>query len=108
MKIVIAPDSFKGSLSSVEVVAFAEAAIRAVEEDAEIVRLPIADGGEGTVEALHLSVGGHLFTETVTDPLGRKVRASYCVLPDGTAVIEMAQASGLILLKEEELDPIRA
>lgn len=108
MKIVIAPDSFKGSLSSVEVVTFVEAAIRAVDKDAEIVRLPIADGGEGTVEAFRLSVGGEADTETVTGPLGQKVQASYCVLPDGTAVIEMAQASGLTLLREEELDPVRA
>lgn len=108
MKIVIAPDSFKGSLSSVEVVTWTEAAVRELEEDAEIVRLPIADGGEGTVEAFRLSVGGESYTETVTDPLGRKVRASYCVLPDGTAVIEMAQASGLMLLAEEELDPMGA
>ena len=108
MKIVIAPDSFKGSLSSVEVVTFVEAAAREVDRDAEIVRLPIADGGEGTVEAFRLSVGGETYTETVTDPLGRKVQASYCILPDGTAVIEMAQASGLTLLREEELDPIRA
>ncbi|MBP3520563.1 MAG: glycerate kinase [Oscillospiraceae bacterium] len=108
MKIVIAPDSFKGSLSSVEVVTFVEAAIRAVDKDAEIVRLPIADGGEGTVEAFRLSVGGEADTETVTGPLGQKVQASYCILPDGTAVIEMAQASGLTLLREEELDPVRA
>lgn len=100
MKIVIAPDSFKGSLSSVEVVTFVEAAIRAVDKDAEIVRLPIADGGEGTVEAFRLSVGGEADTETVTGPLGQKVQASYCILPDGTAVIEMAQASGLTLLRE--------
>lgn len=108
MKIVIAPDSFKGSLSSVEVVACVEAAIRAVQKDVEIVRLPIADGGEGTVEAFHLSVGGQIRTETVTDPLGRQLRASYCILPDGTAVIEMAQASGIMLLSEEELDPVHA
>lgn len=107
MKIVIAPDSFKGSLSSVEVVTLAETAIRELEEQTEIVRLPIADGGEGTVEAFHLSVGGEIYTETVADPLGRKVQASYCALPDGTAVIEMAQASGLMLLKEQELDPLR-
>lgn len=108
MKIVIAPDSFKGSLSSVEVVACVEAAIRRADEEARIVRLPIADGGEGTVEAFRLSVGGEVHTEMVTDPLGRKIRASYCILPDGTAVIEMAQASGLMLLREEELDPARA
>lgn len=108
MKIVIAPDSFKGSLSSVEVVACVEAAIRRVDEEARIVRLPIADGGEGTVEAFRLSVGGEVHAEMVTDPLGRKIRASYCILPDGTAVIEMAQASGLMLLREEELDPARA
>lgn len=108
MKIVIAPDSFKGSLSSVEVVTCVETAVRRVDGEARIVRLPIADGGEGTVEAFRLSVGGEVHTETVTDPLGRKIRASYCILPDGAAVIEMAQASGLMLLREEELDPERA
>ena len=108
MKIVIAPDSFKGSLSSVEVVTCVEAAVRRVDGEARIVRLPIADGGEGTVEAFRLSVGGEVHAETVTDPLGSKIQASYCILPDGTAVIEMAQASGLMLLREEELDPERA
>lgn len=108
MKIVIAPDSFKGSLSSVEVVAFVEAAIHEVEASAQIVRLPIADGGEGTVETFRLSAGGEVHAEMVTGPLGRPVQANYCVLSDGTAVIEMAQASGLMLLREEELDPVRA
>ena len=74
--------------------------------EAELVTLPIADGGEGTVDAFLSALGGSLYQVPVSDPLGRTTLANYCVLPDGTAVIEMAQASGLTLLTENELKPL--
>jgi len=107
-KCIVISDSFKGTLSSLEICSIARKSVPAFFPDCEVIALPVADGGEGTVDSFRLSVGGEVDTKTVTDPLGRKVQASYCVLPDGTAVVEMAQASGLILLNEEELDPLRA
>lgn len=108
MKIVIAADSFKGSLTSAGVV---DAVRRGVGEElpgAQVVGVPVADGGEGTVDAFHAAAGGTLREETVRGPLGRPVRARYGILPDGTAVIEMAQASGLTLLSQAELNPLCA
>ncbi|MCI8651596.1 MAG: glycerate kinase [Oscillospiraceae bacterium] len=108
MKIVIAADSFKGSLSSPQVVHRIARGLSAVLPEAQLVCLPIADGGEGTVEAFATAAGGTLHTVPVLDPLGREISAQYCILPDGSAVIEMAQASGLPLLKPHELDPLAA
>ena len=107
MKIIIAMDSFKGSLSSMDVVNSVAKGIRKVLPEAELVTLPIADGGEGTVDTFLSAMGGRKYQVSVSDPIGRTTAATYCVLPDGTAVIEMAQASGLTLLKEDELDPLR-
>ncbi len=108
MKIVIAIDSFKGSLSSVEAGEAAAAGIRRVFPDAGIVIRPVADGGEGTVDALVKGMGGRYAETTVSDPLGRKISARYGILPGNTAVIEMAAASGLTLLSEKERDPMSA
>jgi glycerate kinase len=106
-KIVIASDSFKGSLSSLEVAEAAENAIRSILPDCEIVKVDVADGGEGTMEALCRIHGGHKLTLEVNDPLGRPVDASYLILADGsTAVIEMAAASGLPLLHPDERNPL--
>lgn len=108
-KIVVAPDSFKGSLSSSEVVDICCEAIRDVFPDAEIVGLPIADGGEGTVEVLTDSFGGDLVETEVENPVGKKIFARYLLSSDGReAVMEMAQASGLCLLSPEERDPLLA
>lgn len=104
MKIIIASDSYKGSLSSSEVANACEAGIKKVIE-AEIVKMTIADGGEGTVDALVEARRGSYKYLDVSDPLGRSIKAKYGVIGDA-AVIEMAAASGLTLLKEEERNPL--
>ena len=106
MKTVIAIDSFKGSMTSMEAGNAAAAGVKAVFPDAEIVVRPLADGGEGTVEALTTGMGGRMETALVSDPLGRKISASYGILEKNkTAVIEMAAAAGLPLLSKEERNP---
>ena len=97
MKIVIAMDSFKGSLSSMEAGNAAAEGIKRVFPDADTVVSPVADGGEGTVEALVSGLNGHFIEAEVTDPRGKPIKASYGILPDNTAVIEMAAASGLTM-----------
>lgn len=109
MKIVIAPDSFKESLTSLEVANELEAGLRRVWPDAEYVKVPMADGGEGTVQSLVDATGGRIVKCAVSGPLGQKVLASYGLLGDGrTAVIEMAEASGLPLVPRSERDPLTA
>ncbi len=105
MKVVIAIDSFKGSMSSMEAGNAAKAGVeRAC--TADIVVKPLADGGEGTTEALVEGLGGEYVTLKVTGPLGEKVCAKYGILPDKkTAVLEMAEAAGIILMKRGELNP---
>ncbi len=106
MRIIVAPDSFKGSLSALAAAEAIERGIRAVFPDAEVIKVPIADGGEGTVEALVAATGGRVEHRTVRGPLGEPVRAHWGVLGDGkTAVIEMAAASGLPLVPKERRDP---
>ncbi|MBZ4645925.1 MAG: glycerate kinase [Clostridia bacterium] len=106
MKIIIAPDSFKGSNTTIAVANTIEKGIRKVFPDAEIVKIPIADGGEGTVDALVLGAGGKFKEITVTGPLGEKVQAKYGILDNGAAVIEMAAASGLPLVPENKKNPM--
>lgn len=109
MKVVIAPDSFKGSLPAKEVAAAIAAGVRKVWPDARIDCVPLADGGEGTVEALVEATGGRFVQARVTGPLGEPVEAVYGLLGDGeTAVIEMAAASGLPLVPPDRRDPARA
>lgn len=106
MRVVVAPDSFKGSLSAVAVAKAMEAGILSVFPAAEVKKVPIADGGEGTVEALVLATGGCVIPEKVTGPLGDTVEAHWGLLGDGeTAVIEMAAASGLTLVPKELRNP---
>jgi len=100
--VLVAPDSFKGTFSAAEVAALVASGLRAGGREA--VELPLGDGGEGTMEVL----GGSLHEATVTDPLGRPVVARYALRDDGVAVVEAAQASGLSLLSESELDPWNA
>lgn len=108
MKVVIAIDSFKGSMSSIEAGEAARAGILKV-CDAEITVKPLADGGEGTTKALVEGLGGEYVSVEVTGPLGKKTSAAYGILGDGrTAVMEMAEAAGIILVKHKELDPSRA
>ncbi|ELY3982601.1 glycerate kinase [Cronobacter muytjensii] len=105
-KIVIAPDSFKESLSAMDVAKAIEAGFREIYPQASYVRLPMADGGEGTVEAMVAATGGHIVHVPVTAPLGNRVEGFYGVLGDGeTAVIEMAAASGLHLVPPAQRDP---
>ncbi|GGP14724.1 glycerate kinase [Oceanobacillus neutriphilus] len=109
MKIVIAPDSFKGSLSAVEAANAINKGIKNAFPDAETALIPVADGGEGTLETLIVATGGEKRNVVVTGPLGDKVEAGYGVLGDKkTCVIEMAAASGLTLLSDGELSPLEA
>jgi glycerate kinase len=98
-------DSFKGSASSLEIASYVQAGILRVRPDAEVKILPVADGGEGTVEALVSGLLGRYETIQVTGPLGKPVLARYGMLPGNHAVLEMAAASGLTLISEEEHDP---
>lgn len=107
MRIVIAPDSFKGSLSSLEVAQAMERGVKRVLPHGTTVLLPLSDGGEGLVDSLVVASGGKLVEYEVQGPLGSPVTAQIGLLGDGeTAVIEMAEASGLTLIKEEERNPL--
>lgn len=108
LNVTIAIDSFKGSLSSIDAGNAAAEGILRVFPDASVCVRPVADGGEGTVDALTAGLGGRFVQTVVSDPLGRPVNAKYGVLPDNTAVIEMAAASGLTLLAENERDPMHS
>jgi len=104
--VIVAPDSFKGSLSAVQAATAMELGVLDAWPDARVVKVPIADGGEGTVEALVTATAGRYQTCTVRGPLGRPVEARWGVLGDGrTAVIEMAAASGITLVPEGRRDP---
>ena len=105
MKIIVAIDSFKGCLTSKEANQAAAEGIRSRHPDAEVVQVPVSDGGEGFMEAFHAAIGGELIEITVRDPLMRSVAAQY-LLHDKLAVIEIAQASGLTLLTKEERNPM--
>ena len=107
-KAVAAIDSFKGSLSSVEAGNAAAEGIRRVFPDAEIIVKPLADGGEGTTDALVSGLCGELVRATASDPLGRRINPSYGIVGGKTAVIEIASAAGITLLSKDELDPMRA
>ncbi|ALR17614.1 glycerate kinase [Vibrio natriegens] len=106
MKVVIAPDSFKESLTAKQVSESIKAGLARVWHDAEFVTVPVADGGEGTVQSLIDATQGQQVFTTVFDPLNKEVQAFYGILGDGeTAVIEMAEASGLHLVPAEDRDP---
>ncbi|RPA60979.1 glycerate kinase [Aerococcus agrisoli] len=107
LKFVLAPDSFKESCTALEACQAMAAGITRVFPDAEIVEVPMADGGEGTTQALVDATGGHMVKKEVTGPLGNPVVADLGILGDGqTAVIEMASASGIHLVKKEERNPL--
>jgi glycerate kinase len=99
---LVAPDSFKGTFSAREVAAAVAAGLREAGREAR--ELPVADGGEGTMGVLVEALGGEVRSATVSDPLGRPVEAAFALLPDGSAVVEMAQASGLSLVEESDRD----
>lgn len=105
LKFVFASDSFKGSLSSREIISLLEQEAHRVFPGCETVGLPMADGGEGTMDALLEAMQGLRETLSVTGPRFQPISASYGLLPQGGAIIEMAQASGLPLLPKEQQDP---
>jgi len=107
MKIAIAPDSFKGSMTALEAATCIERGLKNVLSGISIRKIPMADGGEGTVRAVVEATGGRMLHRTVTGPRGESVRAALGVAGDGqTAVIEMAAASGLALLETHERNPM--
>ncbi|MBO4849607.1 MAG: glycerate kinase [Prevotella sp.] len=106
-KLIVAIDSFKGCLSSMEANEAAAKGIQMEMPDAEVIQIPVSDGGEGWTTAFHAALGGELVETTVFDPMMRRITAKYLIQND-MAVIEIAQASGLTLLSAEERNPIRA
>ena len=100
MNVLLAPDSFKGTLSATEVCALLKQTILSASPDADVTSLPIADGGEGTSDAFLQIFGGERVTVRVHSPLLREISADYAILPDGTAVTETAAASGIAIEKE--------
>ena len=111
MKVVVAIDSFKGSLSSMEAGQAIAEGVKRVHQNAEVVVRPLADGGEGTVEALVEGMGGIFVTKEVTGPLGEKVEAVYGVIESKedsskTAIIEMSAAAGITLVPEDSRNPM--
>lgn len=107
-KIVIAPDKFKGSLTGIEFCDAVERGINNHIQDVEILKLPLADGGDGTVEVLKYYLEGEMISAQVNDPLLRPINASYLFsAKNKMAFIEMAEASGIRLLKNTELNPLR-
>lgn len=107
MRVVVAIDSFKGSMSSLEAGEAISKGIRNAHMDAEVEIRPLADGGEGTVEALSIGMGGRLINVDVTGPIGRKVNAVYGIVDSSkTAIIEMSQAAGITLVSGNEKNPL--
>ena len=107
MKVVIAPQTFKGSISSLDAARAMSEGVRRVVKDAETVLVPVADGGDGTLETLVESSAGKIHTSEVTGPLGERVVAEWGAMGDGrTAVIEMARTSGLALVAPEKRNPL--
>ncbi|MGL4904963.1 MAG: glycerate kinase family protein [Cetobacterium sp.] len=107
MKVVIAIDSFKGSLSSFELGEAIHEGIKNVYSNVEVLKVPIADGGEGTVSSLVEGTNGKFVKVVVNNPLMEKIEATYGIMGDGTAVIEMAEASGLPLISAERRNPMK-
>jgi glycerate 2-kinase len=108
MIVLIAPDSFKDSLDSIGVAESLRKGIKKTLPSAEVIPFPVADGGEGTADILKYHIGGQWQAVSVSDPLGREIASRYLVLDDGhRAVIELAKASGLELLKFSERNPLR-
>jgi glycerate kinase len=109
VKIIIAPDSFKGSLSAADAAKAIEKGIKSYLPDAETVKVPMADGGEGTLDSLIAATNGKKIDVTVTGPLGTPVEAKYGIIePNATCIIEMASASGLCLVTDDQRNPLLA
>ena len=108
MRILIAPDKFKGSLTAAQAAGAIRRGVERTLPRARCCELPMADGGEGTAEALCAATGGEWITAPAHDPLGRPIQADYALLPGGTAAINMSAASGLWHVAPAERDPLRA
>ena len=108
MKILIAIDSFKGCITSAQAAQAAAQGVADAFPDAQVTCLPVSDGGEGMLEAFQAVTGGQEIIVPAHDPLMRPIQAPYAITPDGTAIIEMAQASGLTLLAPKERNPLIA
>ena len=109
MKVLVAFDSFKGSLSCVEATGAVAQGLGRVLPESTILQIPLADGGEGTLEAVRACQGGQIRTSRITGPLGRPVKGEWLLLKGGaTAIIELAQAAGLTLVADDERDPAHA
>lgn len=106
LKIVIASDSFKESMSASSVAAAIERGILKVDKNTEIIKVPLADGGEGTMEALVDSLDGTFITHMVTGPLGEKIQARYGLIEQDTAVMDIAEVVGLHLIPKEKRNPL--
>jgi len=106
MKIVIASDKYKGSLSALQVCRIIEKTIKEISPNSEVITSPMADGGDGTVETLVESLNGKLIELDVKGPLGEPVRARFGIIGNGTAIIEMASASGLVLVPAGKRNPM--
>lgn len=104
MKVVAALDSFKGSISSIEAGEAVREGIKRADARIEVIVKPLADGGEGTMQALTEGMGGRFIRIPVTGPMGKETEACYGMLPDKTAVMEMAQAAGITLVGSEKRD----
>ena len=107
MKIVVAPDSFKGTMSAVEVANIICETGKKEYQNLEFVSLPVGDGGEGTMECLIAACNGKKGSLMVEGPLGEQIEAHYGILPDQTVIFEMAEASGLNLLRPEQYNPMK-
>lgn len=106
-KIIIIPDSFKGSASSLEVCNYIERGVLKVIKDADIIKIPVADGGEGTVESILYAAGGNIKKINVKNPEGKLIEAKYGIINKEKAVIEMAEASGLTLIDDKTRNPLK-
>ncbi|MBT3191350.1 MAG: glycerate kinase [Verrucomicrobia bacterium] len=108
MKVAIAPDSFKGSMTAMQAAVQIESGLKRALSGVSCRKIPMADGGEGTVQAIVDATGGKFLKRTVSDPLGRRIKATFGLSGDGTtAVMEMAEANGLALLKPRERNPMK-
>ncbi|WP_300754049.1 glycerate kinase [uncultured Brachyspira sp.] len=106
-KIIIIPDSFKGSASSMEVCSCIEKGVLKVFKNAEIKKIPVADGGEGTVDSILYAAGGNIRKVKVRNPEGKIVEAKYGIINKDKAVIEMAEASGITLVDDKNRNPLK-
>ncbi|KLI41025.1 glycerate kinase [Brachyspira hyodysenteriae] len=106
-KIIIIPDSFKGSAGSLEICNYIERGVLKVIKDADIIKIPVADGGEGTVESILYAAGGNIKKINVKNPEGKIIEAKYGIINKEKAVIEMAEASGLTLVDDKTRNPLK-